>query len=236
MLCLPLGGVSLYEVLAAYLALILSRDHVRHDQPLACSSYFQPHRGLAGGVLSADPAAGLVGVCSPGGRSANTVQTAAAAHGHGAAAAARLILLRQLFRDTAARLLHPPDVGSERQGSGRPGGRSAAGRGPGDSERPVSRLAVRSGQAQRLLADGANPVFDKEMRSEMFSQGTLMLRVVIQVSMFLAIPLMAFCLYIWPDWRPGISATWCCSTCWSARCFRPAASPASASAKRSTCC
>jgi len=32
---------------------------------------------------------------------------------------------------------------------------------------------------------------DKELRSELFSQGTLMLRVVIQVSMFLAIPLIA---------------------------------------------
>ena len=53
-----------------------------------------------------------------------------------------------------------------------------------------------------LLADGANPVFDKEMRSEIFSQGTLMLRVVIQVSMFLAIPLMAVLLYAFPDLAP----------------------------------
>ncbi|MCA9266415.1 MAG: ABC transporter permease subunit, partial [Planctomycetales bacterium] len=48
-----------------------------------------------------------------------------------------------------------------------------------------------------LLADGANPVYDKEIRSEIFSQGTLMLRVVIQVSMLLAIPIMAFCLFIY---------------------------------------
>ena len=52
-----------------------------------------------------------------------------------------------------------------------------------------------------FLDDGANPVYDKEMRSEIFSQGTLMLRLVIQVSMFLAIPLMAVCLYIWPQLR-----------------------------------
>jgi ABC-type transport system involved in multi-copper enzyme maturation permease subunit len=52
-----------------------------------------------------------------------------------------------------------------------------------------------------LLADGANPVFDKEMRSEIFAQGTLMLRLVIQVSMFLAIPLMAVCLY----WKPQLT-------------------------------
>ncbi len=53
-----------------------------------------------------------------------------------------------------------------------------------------------------LLDDDANPVYDKEMRSEIFSQGTLMLRLVIQVSMLLAIPLMAGCLYIWPQYAP----------------------------------
>ena len=47
-----------------------------------------------------------------------------------------------------------------------------------------------------LMNDGDNPVYEKEMRSEIFSQGTLMLRLVIQVSMVLAIPLMAVCLYI----------------------------------------
>ncbi len=49
-----------------------------------------------------------------------------------------------------------------------------------------------------LMPDGTNPVLDKELRSEIFSQGTLMLRVVIQVSMFLSIPLMAGFLF----WRP----------------------------------
>ncbi len=33
MLCLPLGGVSLYEVLATYLGLFVVGDHLRHDQP-----------------------------------------------------------------------------------------------------------------------------------------------------------------------------------------------------------
>jgi len=49
------------------------------------------------------------------------------------------------------------------------------------------------------MEDDANPVYDKEIRSEIFSQGTLMLRLVIQVSMLLAIPFMAVCLYIWPE-------------------------------------
>jgi ABC-type transport system involved in multi-copper enzyme maturation permease subunit len=50
-----------------------------------------------------------------------------------------------------------------------------------------------------LMPDGTNPVLDKELRSEIFSQGTLMLRLVIQVSMFLSIPLMAFLLFFRPE-------------------------------------
>ena len=50
-----------------------------------------------------------------------------------------------------------------------------------------------------LMPDGTNPVLDKELRSEIFSQGTLMLRVVIQVSMLLSIPLMAILLFLRPE-------------------------------------
>jgi ABC-type transport system involved in multi-copper enzyme maturation permease subunit len=56
------------------------------------------------------------------------------------------------------------------------------------------------GKRDDLLEDGSNPVYEKEIRSEIFSQGTLMLRLVIQVSMVLAIPLMAVCLYIWSQY------------------------------------
>ena len=52
------------------------------------------------------------------------------------------------------------------------------------------------------MNDGANPVYDKEMRSEIFGQGTLMLRMAIQISMILAIIPMAVCLYIWPHLSP----------------------------------
>ena len=116
--------------------------------------------------------------------------------------AVSLLICSILFRQTATRLLHPADVGSE--------GKEVV-----DLEveaREAVGLVIRSDQfpdwlfAPRkrvdLLADGANPVFDKEMRSEIFSQGTLMLRVVIQVSMLLAIPLMACLLYAFPDLAP----------------------------------
>jgi ABC-type transport system involved in multi-copper enzyme maturation permease subunit len=47
-----------------------------------------------------------------------------------------------------------------------------------------------------LMEDGTNPIYDKEMRSEIFGQGTLMLRMAIQISMLLAIFLMAILLYV----------------------------------------
>jgi ABC-type transport system involved in multi-copper enzyme maturation permease subunit len=53
-----------------------------------------------------------------------------------------------------------------------------------------------------LMPDGTNPVLEKELRSEIFSQGTLMLRVVIQVSMLLSIPLMAGLLFLRSDKAP----------------------------------
>jgi hypothetical protein len=51
-----------------------------------------------------------------------------------------------------------------------------------------------------LMKDDANPVYDKEIHAELFSQGTLMLRLVIQISMLLAIPLMAYFLFIQPQY------------------------------------
>ena len=97
------------------------------------------------------------------------------------------------------RLLHPPDVGSE-------------GKDVVDEEEEM-KYAIgvvidrdlfpdklfAPAKRTDLMPDGTNPVLDKELRSEIFSQGTLMLRVVIQVSMLLSIPLMAGLLFLRPD-------------------------------------
>jgi ABC-type transport system involved in multi-copper enzyme maturation permease subunit len=94
------------------------------------------------------------------------------------------------------RLLHPPDVGSE--------GNDVV------DEREEMKYAIgvvidrdlfpdklfAPPKRTDLMPDGTNPVLDKELRSEIFSQGTLMLRVVIQVSMLLSIPLMAGLLFL----------------------------------------
>jgi ABC-type transport system involved in multi-copper enzyme maturation permease subunit len=116
----------------------------------------------------------------------------------GIAAAACLVL----FANTSRRLLRPPDVGSE--------GKEVVDL-ETESRQAVGLIIQRDQFPDRLFApekrddlleDGVNPIYDKEMRSEIFSQGTLMLRLAIQVSMFLAIPLMAVCLYIAPRLAP----------------------------------
>ncbi|MGE3822341.1 MAG: ABC transporter permease subunit [Isosphaeraceae bacterium] len=100
------------------------------------------------------------------------------------------------------RLLHPPDVGSE-------------GEVVLDEEQEM-KYAIgvvidrdlfpdklfAPAKRPDLMPDGTNPVLDKELRSEIFAQGTLMLRVVIQVSMMLSIPLMAALLFLYSSRTP----------------------------------
>ena len=199
MLCLPLGGVSFYEVLAAYLGLIVSVVAFGMIS-VACSSYF--HRtaaALAVSYLLILPLA-LSGVLlwrwlSDVG-ALRLLLTVTVLPGIGAA------IFLVLFMSATARLLYPPDVGSE-------------GKDVVDLEREAREavgLVIQRDQfpdnlfapAKRddLLPDGANPVYDKEMRNEIFSHGTLMLRVVIQVSIALSFPWMAVCLFIWPQYAP----------------------------------
>jgi ABC-type transport system involved in multi-copper enzyme maturation permease subunit len=107
-----------------------------------------------------------------------------------------------LFFNTSRLLLHPPDVGAE--------GKDVVDL-EQEAQHAVGLVIQRDQFPDRLFAppkrddlmeDDANPVYDKEIRSEIFSQGTLMLRLVIQLSMLLALPFMAVCLYIWPQYAP----------------------------------
>jgi ABC-type transport system involved in multi-copper enzyme maturation permease subunit len=199
MLALPLGGVSLYEVLAAYLALVLSVMAFGMVS-IACSAYFEKTvAALVVSYLVILPLA-LLGVLfwiafSAAGEfrlflAVTIVPVAAGA------------LAISLFVATSRRLLHPPDVGSEgnqvvdlqRENEQAVGMIIQSDRFPDRLFAPPKRST--------LMADGVNPIYDKELRSEIFSQGTLMLRVVIQVSMFLAIPLIAVFLY----WQPHLAA------------------------------
>ncbi len=196
MLCLPLGGVSFYEVLAAYLGLFLSVITFGMIS-IACSSYFsRTSASLVASYLLILPLAILA------------ILTWMSLEGQGET---RLILTASvlpivcasaclvLFLNTSARLLHPPDVGSE--------GKEVVDL--DDEAQHVVGLVIQRDQfpdrlfappkREDLMPDNTNPVYDKEIHSEIFSQGTLMLRLVIQISMFLAIPIMAGCLFMYPQ-------------------------------------
>jgi ABC-type transport system involved in multi-copper enzyme maturation permease subunit len=200
MLCLPLGGVSFYEVLAIYLALIISVGTFGMIS-LACSSYFRrTSASLVVSYLAILPLALFALMFWRAFEGAGAAFRLFAAVTFFPAACAALCAV--LFAATSRRLLHPPDVGSE--------GKEVVDE-VQELKQAVGLVIHRDQFPDRLFApakrttlleDGVNPIYDKEMRSELFSQGTLMLRVVIQVSMFLAIPLMAACLYLWPQYAP----------------------------------
>jgi len=203
MLCLPLGGVSLYEVLATYLAMAAAVVTFGMIS-LAASSYFT--RTIASLVVSylvILPMA-LFGVLVYGLLEADAwIRLGVLV---GLVPAMCLAVCVGLLIATSSRLLHPPDVGSE--------AREAVDL--EEEQREAVGMVIRRDQfpdklfappkRTDLISDRANPVYDKEMRSELFGQGTLMLRLVIQLSMFMALPLMAVFLYIQPQlaaWYTG---------------------------------
>lgn len=199
MLCVPLGGVSLYEVLASYLALAVSVISFGMIG-VACSSYFRRTvAALTVSYLIILPLA-LIGAAVWSGMADMGTERLFMATTFLPAGSAVLVFI--LFGVTSRRLMHPPDVGSE--------GKEVV-----DIDTEMKKtvgMIIKGDQfpdklfapAKRndLMPDKANPVYDKEMRSELFSQGTLMLRIVIQVSMFLAIPLMGVFFYVWPQMAP----------------------------------
>ena len=107
-----------------------------------------------------------------------------------------------LWADVCRRLLRPPDLGS--------GGKQAIDL-ETEAKEAVGLYIERDQFPDRLFAppkrttflpEDANPIYDKEIRSEIFSQGTLMLRLVIQISMGLALFVMAVCLFMKPQLAP----------------------------------
>jgi ABC-type transport system involved in multi-copper enzyme maturation permease subunit len=195
MLCLPLGGVSLYELLAAYLGLMVSVVTFGAIS-IACSSYFKrTSASLVVSYLLILPLA-MTGILSwywlTDSGPFRLLLTVTLVPGVG------LALCATLLANTSARLLRPPDVGSEGNEVVDLEQEAKAAVGLVIQTNQFPDMLFVSAKRETLMPDGTNPVLDKELRSEIFSQGTLMLRVVIQVSMFLAIPLMAVCLYIAP--------------------------------------
>ena len=191
-LCLPLGGVSLFEVLSEYLGLLLSII-LFGAISIFCSSYFsKTSHSLVVSYLVILPLvlAAMLFWQSLEGDGELRLKLATLVLPPLAMSCA--ILLCSI---AAGRMLYPPDIGSE--------GREVI-----DLEQEAERavgLVIQSDQfpdrlfapprRKDLMSDGCNPVYDKELHGEIFSQGTLMLRLAIQISMLLAIPLMGVFLF-----------------------------------------
>ena len=162
MLCLPLGGVSLYEVLAAYLGLILSVISFGMIS-VACSAYFQrTSASLVVSYLLILPLAILgvilwMNLADQGLFRLMLILTVLPA--------VSAALCIALFFNTSALLLHPPDVGSE--------GKEVVDL-EQEAQQAVGLVIQRDQFPDRLFAppkrddlmeDDANPVYDKEIRS-----------------------------------------------------------------------
>jgi len=199
MLCLPLGGVSIYEVLAAYLVLISSVICFGMIS-VACGSFFpRTSSALVVSYIIILPIAIAVVLYWYSLRQFGETRIEIALTVVPGLSATLTIYL---FFICCGRMLYPPDFGSE--------GKEVIDL-EEESEKAVGLVIQRDQFPDRLFAppkretlmeDGTNPVYDKEMRSEIFGQGTLMLRLAIQISMVLAIPLMAVCLYIFRPLAP----------------------------------
>lgn len=194
-LCFLLGGILLSEIARAYLTLILAAGTFGLIS-VACSSYFR--RTSSALVVSYLIILPLSLICVSMTRTENVT-----AQGFVTFAVLPpwcLTIWTIVAILVNRRLLRPPDVGSE--------GKEVV-----DEEQEM-KYAIgvvidrdlfpdklfAPAKRTDLMPDGTNPVLDKELRSEIFAQGTLMLRLVIQVSMLLSIPLMAYLLFFKPQY------------------------------------
>ncbi len=194
MLCLPLGGVSIYEVMVGLFVVLVAMTTFAMIS-LACSSLFaRTAASLTISYLIILMLAGLLIICWYALRGVGQTRINFMLIIIPSIAVTICVLL---YYWVAAQMLYPPDVGSE--------GNQVLD--PDQEERTAVGLVIdRTQFPDRLLApppatdlmkDHANPVFDKELRSEFFGQGTLMLRSLIQVSMVLAIVLMIGWLFLY---------------------------------------
>jgi len=193
-LCYLLGGLLLSEITRSYLVLILAAGTFGLLS-VACSSYFR--RTSSALVVSYLVTLPLSVLCVALTRTDDVVTRDFVSIAILPPWCLALWTVLEILINR--RLLHPPDVGSE-------------GKDVVDEEEEMKyaigvvidrdlfpdKLFAPAKRVD-LMPDGTNPVLDKELRSEIFSQGTLMLRVVIQVSMLLSIPLMAGLLFLRSD-------------------------------------
>ena len=194
MLCLPLGGVSPNEVIAAYTGM-LSAVALFGMVSVACGTWFRrPAASLVVSYLIILPI-GIMMVFLWQATSAEGLTRFKIFVTAVPGIVAGFVIV--LFWFTSARLLYPQDVGSEGKEVVDPDIEASKAFGmvihadhfPDNLFAPKKRTT--------LIPDGTNPVLDKELRSDIFGQGTLMLRLTIQISIVLAILLMAPLLFFY---------------------------------------
>jgi len=193
MLCLPLGGVSFYEVLAAYV--MLMTNVVAFGMiSVACGSFFpRTSSSLVVSYLAILPLAMLGVLFWVSFRRAGETRFQLAMT---VVPGIAIAISTTLFYMISARMIYPKDMGSD--------GTDVVDL-ENENENAVGLVLSRDKFPDRLFAppirdtlmpDGVNPIYDKELRSEIFGQGTLMLRLAIQISMLLAMFLMGWLLFI----------------------------------------
>ncbi len=200
-LCFLLGGILLSEVVRAYLVLILAAGTFGLIS-VACSSVFRrTSSALVVGYLIILPLAlATISLTRTDDTTLRDFVSIAVLPPWCLAIWTVISIL------VTRRLLRPPDVGSE--GKEVVDEKAELSNAVGvviDRDRFPDYLFAPAKRTEPM-PDGTNPVLDKELRSEIFSQGTLMLRLVIQVSMFLSIPLMAALLFF----QPKLTAYYVC--------------------------
>lgn len=202
-ICLPLGGVSIFEALGGSVMVLVFMAALGLIC-LACSTLFtRTAAALVVSYLVLLPIVAVgVGIGQAISSSGEYVLTL---FYYGMLTSGALVWCVFGFLWLSKQLLYPPDVGSE--------GNQVVEEQP---QKRAGRLVLRRDRfpdfliappkRSDLMPDEVNPIYDKEMRSEVFSQGTLMLRAVIQLSTGLAVPLMA----AWLLWLPWYAPYYIC--------------------------
>lgn len=187
MLCLPLGGVSPLEVLGGYFGMTVCLL-VFSMISLTCSSIFsRTPSALVTSYILILPLLLLAAAFWFGLRNEATFRLQFIV---GVLPAVAIPFCIALFHWISQRMLYPPDIGSE--------GKDVVDQDV-EKHEVVGLYIDREAWPDRwfappkrltLMEDDINPMYDKEMRSEILSQGTLMMRVLIQVGFVLSVLLL----------------------------------------------
>lgn len=187
MLCMPLGGVSPLEVMGGYFGMTVCLL-VFSMISLTCSSIFsRTSTALVTSYIIILPLLLMAGAFWFGFRNLATFRLQFIL---GLLPVLAIPMCVAMFHFVANRMLYPPDIGSE--------GKEVFD--PEIEKQEVVGLYIDRNvwpdrwivpaKRETLMEDHVNPVYDKEMRSEILSQGTLMLRVLIQVGFVLGVLLL----------------------------------------------